>query len=138
MSGGRPVYVLDASVGVKWFKPESGREGALELQARAAVGELSLAAPTHFVHEVLSVVARHYTPRDVVPAWERITASGIAILSLSDEVVAEAARQCETLGCSFYDALAPACAALLGATLASADECAHGDYPGVHLVVAEE
>lgn len=130
----RTVLVLDASVGVKWFKPEPGQESALELQARAAAGDMSLVAPVHFVHEVLSVVARHYGPRDVVPAWQKITASGIAVLPLSDEVVAEAARQCEALGCSFYDALAPACAALLGATLASADERAHGAYPGVHLI----
>jgi len=130
----RPVFVLDASVGVKWFKPESGRERALELQARAVAGEVSLVAPVHFVHEVLSVVARHYAPRDIVPAWQRITASDIAILPLTDEIVAEAANQCEVLGCSFYDGLAPACALLLGATLASADERAHGAYPGVHLV----
>ena len=131
------MFVLDASVGVKWFKPEPGQERALELHARAAAGELSLAAPTHFVHEVLSVVARYYAPRDIVPAWERLKASGIAILPLTDEVVAEAARQCETLGCSFYDALAPACASLLGATLASADGRAHGAYPRVHLVASE-
>jgi hypothetical protein len=49
-------------------------------------------------------------------------------------VVREAARQCDLLGCSFYDALAPACASLLDATLASADVRAHGAYPGVELV----
>jgi len=131
------VFVLDASVGVKWFKPEAGQERALELQARAVAGEISLVAQVHFVHEVLSVVRRYYAPRDIVQAWQRITASGIAVLPLTDELVAEAAHQCEVLGCSFYDALAPACASLLGATLASADERAHGAYPGVHLVEAE-
>jgi hypothetical protein len=49
-------------------------------------------------------------------------------------VIAEAARQCDALGCSFYDALAPACAVLLDATLASADARAHGAFPGVHLI----
>lgn len=134
MTAERPTYVLDASVGVKWFKPEANQAAALELLARASAGEIALAAPTHFVHEVLSVVRRHYEPRDIVPAWERLKDSGIAVLPLSDEVVAEAAAQCDTLGCSFYDALAPACASLLGATLASADERAHGAYPGVHLI----
>ncbi|MDZ4178073.1 MAG: type II toxin-antitoxin system VapC family toxin [Coriobacteriia bacterium] len=130
----REVFVLDASVGVKWFKSEDGRDAALNLQARAAVGEIALAAPTYFVHEVLSVVRRHYTAGDIVSAWKHIQASGIAIVPLDDEVVEEAARQCGLLGCSFYDSLAPACAALLGATLASADAKAHGAYPGVHLV----
>jgi predicted nucleic acid-binding protein len=134
MTAERPTYVLDASVGVKWFKPEVHQAEALSLLARAVSGEIAIAVPTHFVHEVLSVVRRHYTPHDIVPAWERLKASGVAVLPLSDEVVAEAAAQCEVLGCSFYDALAPACASLLGATLASADERAHGAYPGVCLV----
>ena len=134
MTSDRPTYVLDASLGVKWFKPEAGRAEALSLLARAVSGEIAIAVPTHFVHEVLSVVRRHYTPRDVVPAWQRLKASGVAVLPLTDEVVEETARQCDVLGCSFYDALAPACASLLGATLASADERAHGAYPDVYLI----
>ena len=106
----------------------------MSLLERSANGEFALAAPTHFVHEVLSVVRRHYSPVDVVSAWDRIVAVGITIVPLTGEVVAEAAAQCEALGCSFYDALAPACASLLGATLASADARAHGEYPGMLLV----
>ncbi|MHB1340439.1 MAG: PIN domain-containing protein [Coriobacteriia bacterium] len=52
--------------------------------------------------------------------------AGITILPLTDEVVHEAAHQAEALGCSLFDALAPACAVLLGATLVSADARAHG------------
>lgn len=133
MSSGRP-YVLDASVGVKWFKPESGQESALGLIERAARSELTLAAPVHFAHEVLAVVARYYTPADVPAAWERMAGAGLTLLPLTDDVIAEAAHQCELLGCSFYDSLAPACAVLLQATLASADARAHGAFPGVFLV----
>ncbi|MDP2234234.1 MAG: type II toxin-antitoxin system VapC family toxin [Actinomycetota bacterium] len=134
MSEARPLYVLDASLGVKWFKPEPGQDAALDVLKRAMHDEISLAAPTHFVHEVLSVVRRHYEASDIVPAWERLVATGITIIPLSDEVVAEAATQCDLLGCSFYDSLAPACASLLDATLASADARAHGAYPAVFLV----
>lgn len=130
----RPLFVLDASVGVKWFKREPGSEAAAALYRQSAVDEIRLAATTHFAHEVLAVVRRELTARAIAEGWDHIKASGIAILPLTDEVVAEAVRQCETLGCSFYDALAPACASLLGATLASANERAHGAYPGVHLV----
>jgi len=128
------AVVLDASVGVKWFKQESGTEAALSLLDRASGGAMSLAAPAHFAHEVLSVVARHYSPADVVPAWELLQQAAVALIPLSDEVVAEAAVQAEQLGCSFYDALAPACARLLSATLVSADTRAHGAYPGVTLI----
>jgi predicted nucleic acid-binding protein len=128
------MYVLDASVGVKWFRHERGSLTALQLQRRSVLGEVSLAAPTHFVHEVLATVKRERRADAVLDAWERIKASGITIVPLTDAVVVEAARQCDVLGCSFYEALAPACAVLLEATLASADARAHGAFPGVLLI----
>ena len=128
------TYVLDASVGVKWFRHERGSTAAIQLQQRSTLGEIRLAAPTHFVHEVLATVKREKRADAVLDAWERIKASGVTIIPLTDEVIAEAVRQCEALGCSFYDSLAPACASLLGATLASADARAHGAYPEVLLI----
>ena len=128
------TVVLDASVGVKWFKPERGQEAALDLMQRACDGEIVLVAPVHFAHELLSVIARHYGPGDVPAAWARLSSTGITLLSLTDALVDEAVAQCESLGCTFYDALAPACAVLLGATLASADVRAHGGFPEVFLV----
>jgi predicted nucleic acid-binding protein len=134
MTSELPVYVLDASVGVKWFKPEAGQEAALGLLRRAVDGEILLAAPVQFAHEVLSVVRRQYSAADIVPAWEWLHKAGVAQLPLNDEVIAAAAAQCDLLGCTFYDALAPACASLLGAILASSDVRAHGAYPGVVVV----
>ncbi len=128
------TYVLDASVGVKWFREEWGSAAARALQRQSAQGEIQLAAPTHFVHEVLATVKREKRAGAVLAAWEVIKASGVTIVPLSDEVIVEAVRQCEALGCSFHDSLAPACASLLGATLASADERAHGAYPDVLLI----
>lgn len=130
----KPTYVLDASVGVKWFRHERGSGEAIGLQQRSTLGEVHLAVPTHFVHEVLATVKREKRAEAVLSAWETIKASDVAILPLTDEVIAEAVRQCERLGCSFHDALAPACASLLGATLASADARAHGAYPDVLLI----
>jgi predicted nucleic acid-binding protein len=132
------MFVLDASVGVKWFKEERGSAAARVLLRRATHGEIRLAVPTHFVHEVLATVKREKRLEAVLLAWETIKASGIMIIPLSDEVIVEAVRQCEALGCSFYDSLAPACASLLGATLASADARAHGAYPDVLMIGAEE
>jgi predicted nucleic acid-binding protein len=130
-----PIIVLDASVGVKWFRPnEAGTRCARELYMQALRCEVRLGAPVHFVHEVLSVVKREMGSRAIMEAWNHIQATGIAIVPLTDEVVAEAAAQCETLDCSFYDALAPACASMLHATLATADERAHGAYPDVLIV----
>jgi predicted nucleic acid-binding protein len=128
------LLVLDASVGVKWFRAESGSEDALALLDLAERDIAGLAAPTHFVHEVLSAVARRHDTSGVISAWEFIVDSRLDVVPLTDEVVREAAVQCDRLGCSFYDSLAPAVASLLGATLVSADSRAHGAYPGVRLI----
>jgi len=61
----------------------------------------------------------------------RPKAADLTVIGLDDEVAAAAFEQCRILGCSFYDALAPALAVLLGATLYSADKRAHDRYPGV-------
>lgn len=98
------------------------------------LGEIRLAAPTHFVHEVLATVNRENAADVVTEAWQLIKASGITILPLTDDVIVEAAHQSESLKCSFYDALAPACAVLLDARLATADRRAHGAFPDVLLI----
>lgn len=128
------IVVLDASVGVKWFLEEQGSDDARALLVQAADGEIRLAAPVHFAHEVLAVVRCAMGPSAVPEAWECIQDAGVALLPLTAEIVSAAARQCERLACSLYDALAPACAELLGATLASADRRAHSAYKGVRLI----
>jgi predicted nucleic acid-binding protein len=130
----RRAVVLDASVGVKWFFDEPGSAQARELYLRASEGEIDLVAPAHFVHEVLAVVRRAMGVSAVFEAWGCLKDTSITFVPLTDEVVEAAAVQCERLGCSFYDALAPACASLFGATLASADARAHARYPGVRLL----
>jgi predicted nucleic acid-binding protein len=78
--------VLDASVGVKWYRHERGSDDAYDILASARHGETRVAVPTHFVHEVLSVVRRDFRSSDVVPAWEQVTAAGIDIVPLTEEV----------------------------------------------------
>ncbi len=131
---GNGLFVLDASVGCKWFLTESGTAEAMQLLQSCAAGEIGIAAPAHFVHEVLAVVRREHGSQKVVPAWECLVEAGLDVVPLTGDVVAGAARQCELLGCTFYDALAPAVAHLLGATLVSADARAHGAHPGVQLI----
>lgn len=128
------VLVLDASVGVKWFKPEGGQEAALAVLEAALAGHRTVIVPVHFAHEVLSVVRRRYGAEDMIAAWQNVLDAGITLVPLSDDVVREAAAQCAALRCTFYDALAPAVASLLGATLVSADARAHSTFPGVELI----
>ncbi|HEY5468364.1 MAG TPA: type II toxin-antitoxin system VapC family toxin [Coriobacteriia bacterium] len=130
----RGVVVLDASVGVKWFRHEAGERRAMAVLESALRGETQVVVPTHFAHEVLSVIERRNDTGSIVDAWQLMLKARVEIVPLTDAVVREAAKQCDRLDCSFYDALAPAVASLLEATLISADFKAHALYPGVELI----
>lgn len=130
----RGVVVLDASVGVKWFRHERGERRAMAILESALRGEVQVVVPAHFTHEVLSVVERRNDTGSIVDAWQLMIKARVEIVPLTTDVVREAALQCDRLDCSFYDALAPAVATLLEATLVSADLKAHALYPGVELI----
>lgn len=128
------TVVLDASVGVLWFRDGAASVAAYRLLERQADGLLEIVVPTNFVHEVLSFVRRDFGVSGPATAFELLKRAQIAVVPLSDEVVREAAAVTDSLGCTFYEALAPAVATVLGADLVSADERAHARYPGVRII----
>jgi len=134
---GRPV-VIDASVGVKWFRTEAASAAAWQLLERHAEGEIDIHLPAQCMGEILAVVARSSGPTGPIRAWVALDMAKLEQHGFSDELLHEARRQMYVLGCVFYDALAPALASLLGAELYSADKRAHGDYPGVTLLLSNE
>lgn len=134
MSDPVPV-VLDASVGVKWFRPhEAGSEQARGILADHAERRVRIVISAHGLAELLGTAVRYRGPDSGRAVWRMLRDADLTVVGL-DDVVAEAAFvQCQLLGCCFYDALAPALATILGATLYSADVKAHGRFPGVVLL----
>ena len=130
----RSLVVLDSSVGVKWIKPEQGRDAALSLLRQHGDGTLRLVVAAHFLLEVVAVAVRRGGPPFGRATWGGLSAAGLTTIGLDDRLAAAAFEQCELLGCSFYDALAPALAEQLGATLYSADARAHARFDGVQLI----
>jgi predicted nucleic acid-binding protein len=130
----RELIVLDASVGVKWLKPEAGSDTARSILANHRDGRVRVVVPAHFMHELVGVAVRHGGPDLGEQVWETLRLAGLTSVTLDDELASAAFDQCRSLGCSFYDALAPAFAQLLGAVLYSADAKAHAGFPGVRLV----
>jgi len=131
---GRTLVVLDASVGVKWFRDEEGSSEANLLLVAQSKGSIDLHVSEHFVVETLSVINRSFGPLAIIPAGDALTMAEIEVHPLTPELVGETARQCALLGCTFYDALAPALAILLSAELWSADRRAHSAVPDVRLI----
>ena len=134
MPAPQAVVVLDASVGVKWIKPEAGREAARALLVDHQEGGVRIVVSSLFLHEVVAVAVRHGGPDYGERTWESLELADLAVVGLDDTLARAALEQCRQLGCSFYDALAPAIAERLGAPLYSADERAHGGFAGVVLV----
>lgn len=130
----RSLLVLDSSVGVKWAKPEQGSDEALELLARHCRGINSIVVSDHFLNEVMSVAVRHGGVTLGSDIWSQLSAAKLITFRLDMRLASAALAQCELLGCSFYDALAPALADELGAELWSADARAHARYEGVRLL----
>lgn len=126
--------VLDASVGVKWFRAEPGSEQARELLRAHGRGEVELVVPSLFVYEVVAVATRTMTPTDARVFWEHFMSWRLSVVEVGGAFVFETLAVQERLGCSFYDAAAPALATHLGAQLCSADARAHGRFAGVQLI----
>lgn len=134
MTAERPVVVLDASVGVKWIKPEAGRTAALALLDDHREGQLHIVVASLFVHDLVAVGVRHGGPDLGERVWSALRLANLTVIGLDDVVAAAALEQCKVLGCSFYDALAPALAEQLDAPLFSADARAHARFSRVTLV----
>lgn len=128
------VVVLDASVGVKWFRDEAGSIEAADLLRLHASREIRLAVPVVFLQEVLDVARRTGGIGGARRVLDAVSRDEILVVGADAEFLHHALDMCERLDCTVYDAAAPALAELLGARLVSADRRAHGRYPGVHII----
>jgi len=128
------TLVLDASVGVKWFKDEPGSDEAIALIDRLGAGEVALVVPAVFPHEVLDVVRRRYGASRARRAWARFDAAGLVVAGVDASLIDATLAVAERFGCTVYDAAAPALAARLGCAFVSADRRAHGRMKRVRLI----
>lgn len=127
------MLVFDASAAVKWFHDEAGSDVARELLLADAASD-GVWMPDNCVHEVLAVTRRRTGWGVMAAAWRAMVDAGVTIVPVDEALVLEAARLGVELDCAYYDALAPAVARLVGATLVSADARAHAAVPGVLLI----
>lgn len=131
-----PAFVIDASVGVKWFRDESGSKRARELITEHIAGRLVLTVDTLFWYEVLQAASRDGRFDDVMRVWRDLERVDLVVVPLGEEVVEAAVAVRERYGCSLYDAFAPALADLLDTEFFSADRRAHGAHPRAQMIGA--
>lgn len=128
------VYVLDASVGVKWFRDERGSDDARTLLASHRDGKAILAVDTLFMYEVLGALSRSRARAELDAVWRDLSAWELTVVPLGAQLVDAATAQRDLLGCSLYDAFSAGLASLVRATLISADARAHGAFPDVRIL----
>lgn len=128
------ILVLDASVGVKWFRDEPGSVEARRILRDHGMGRVDLVAPVIFQFEVIDVARRLMGLQTAREVWKSIERDNIAMLGVDSELTVRMFEMSERLGCTFYDAAAPALAGYLGCGFVSADRAAHAGAPGVMLI----
>ncbi len=128
------LAVLDASVGVKWFREEAGSDAARGLLRGHAAGTLRIVVPSLFFYEVIDVARRHFGIDVARRVWQSLAADEIVYSNPDADLLERTLEIAAELGCTLYDAAAPALADHLECPLYSADRKAHGALPGVVIV----
>lgn len=126
------TLVFDASAAVKWFRRNEG--GADESAALLDSSESEIWLPDNGLHEVVNAVRLRRGAVLASQCWSALEDAGVILGRADEQLVATALVVADELGCDYYDALAPALARLLGATLVSADRRAHGGFGDVVIV----
>lgn len=129
-----PVCVCDASVGVKWFRNESGTEAARELLALHIAGDVMIAVDNLFHYEVMRATSRHVNGANALRIWQDLSRMDLVTVPIGDELVRAASEAQSRLGCTLYDAFAAGLADLIGAPLYSADRRAHGAHQRCRII----
>lgn len=120
------VRIIDASVAIKWFVLETGRDAALGVLAQVLDEPSSFAVPELFYFEVTNVFHRTL-PRpssDQVELLVQILCLGIHRFSMTEELL-KGIRRFQNIGLSGYDGSYVALAELLKGKWLTFDNKAH-------------
>lgn len=117
------VFVVDASVAVKWYVGEELRDIALRLRDDFLSDTIDLQAPSLILYEVGNAIRHHpgATESECASAVEQLRNLGIAIRELDDHALRTAAKVAFEEKITFYDAAYLALARNIDAKLITAD-----------------
>jgi predicted nucleic acid-binding protein len=120
-------YVLDVSVGIKWFLPEVHYQNAIGLLSRSVQGEIRLHVPDFYFAEAGNIIWKK-TRRSELQGAEAAAMvhdmiEDTPLLKHSTKMLVPYAFQVAvSSGIAIYDALYVALADILGCTVITADD----------------
>ncbi|MFO7899913.1 MAG: type II toxin-antitoxin system VapC family toxin [Planctomycetota bacterium] len=117
------MYVVDASIAVKWFLLEQGSPQARIVREQHVAGDIELAAPDLIAYEVANalVCRRTLDPAEVAAAVDSILTMEMTLWAPETTWMGHAGRLAAQLGASFYDSAYVALAHSLSWELLTAD-----------------
>jgi predicted nucleic acid-binding protein len=119
-------YVIDASVGVKWFieEREGDREAALAIRQRHITGLTQMIVPELFLLEVPNAIkaARRGTEVELAEVLDVFADLGIQVERHSKEILRKTNAVAWAYNLTWYDAVYVAVAESLGFPMVTADD----------------
>jgi len=117
------VFILDASVAVKWYVKEEMRDIALKLRDHFVSELIDLEAPSLILYELGNALRHHpgSTATDCAEAVRQLRNIGLILHELDDNLIDEAATLAYKENITFYDGVYVALAKILETKLVTAD-----------------
>jgi len=117
------VYVIDASVFIKWVVAEDDSDKALMVWQQARADRTSMAAPDLLLYETGNILVRKkgFEVQDVKRTIRLLIESDIDIRPLNTALILQAVEMADATGCSVYDGTYLALTRELNGTLVTAD-----------------
>lgn len=117
------MYVLDASVLIKWFSNEEYTDRALKLRDDFLQGYTELVVPDLLLYEVSNALRYNpnYNENDVIESVDSLYDMGINIIIPTGDVIKSAINLAFTHDVTLYDAFYAALAKEIDFTLITAD-----------------
>lgn len=131
------IYVLDASVVLKWFLIEEGTQEALELKKEYEAGEISIAAPDLLIYEVINVLRfkKHFSEIILKKSLDSLIALNLELFSPSEHIIEESIHiSCHT-NLSIYDCSYLALSHQLNTLLITTDKTVFNSAKQLHFKI---
>ncbi len=130
------MYVVDASVAIKWFSEEEYTDKAIELRNRFFKGECELAAPDLILYEVSNALRfnPNFNEDDVNEAVNSLFDMGIDIIVPTPRVVRSSVMMAFNYKITIYDAFYAALASDIGFIFVTADGKLHQKIKDMEFV----
>ena len=128
-------YVIDASVAVKWFCEEPGREAALEISRNAKLGNIGVYAPNLLMYEVGNVLwkGKKFNAEELQRALLSLSETNMKFFDLERDTIETAALFTATYDITFYDASYAALAYKFGIPLISENPKDHNKVKEIEV-----